>query len=598
MQGETSGEGRFARLAVIAAGIGFPLAVVLWASFSGRWLEVISEPLARNGLAAGLFVLAGLALSKFTWRIAPAIGRLDAWLSGQKHFDIVVTCAGLPGYMILMVAPVFGPWLTTDSWHYLGWAAWRPAGYPLILWVTATFDPSLKLAMAAQLIATFFAALMLARTIRRLVGGPAGLAVGVMLMTSLPFLYNVNVILSDQLFICVVAAILIVALKYLEKTGLPRLAILWLLVLFAVLLRPVGVTLIVPIAFLIWLKSPGWKAAILSIAAPAVAILLLVSASNVLLFGFFRPFALGGTAQVAGTWCLSGAAAPSGDLERKLAPIGQSLCMKLAAADSEAAWFQTAQTATTEAVSSGIIATQQHIRETLPDSLVTPGAGHLRMYLQRENYRLGDAAIEGMAGNWSDGPRFWPATNDLLAEIAGRRIAAAPVEYGIQSLRRMASGWLEVIPVFSAERNLGPQTVFDIEANQTRFRRAIPADWWDFPPVSMAVPALDLLAAPGYLLVRHLFLPALVLVLGIWTLAAAIRRRLGGLAIPSALGIAAFSALFLFTYHGAVAASAVMIPRLAAPGIAPAWVVVACGLWYLLMRGSKRGETDGDRIPH
>lgn len=592
------GESRFARLAVAAAGIGFPLAVVLWAVLSGRGVVVFLEPVALNGLAVGLFALAGLSLSRVAWHIAPAIGRLDTWLSGWKHFDTLVIGAGLPGYMILLVAPIFGPWLTTDSWHYLGWAAWRPAGYPLFLWVTATFDPSLKLAMAAQLIATFFAALMLARAIRRHAGGLVGLVVGVMLMTSLPFLYNVNVVLSDQLFICVVAAILIFALRYLEKADLPGLGILWSLVLCAILLRPVGVTLIVPLALLVWLKSPGWKEAALRVAAPATAILLLVSASNFLLFGFFRPSALGGTAQVATTWCVSGAAASSGGLERKLAPIGESLCMKLAATDSEAAWFQTAQTATTEAVSSGIIATQQHIRETSPSSLVTPGAGHLRMYLQRDNYMLGRAAIEGMVGNWSDGPRFWPVTNDLLAEIAGRRIAAAPLEYGIQTLRRMASGWLEVIPVFSAARNLGPQTVFDIQENRTRFRRAILPDWWDFPPVSLAVPALDILAAPGYLLVRHLFLPALVLVLGIWTLAAAIRRRLGGLAIPPALGIAAVSALFLFTYHGAVAASAVMFPRLAAPGIAPAWVVVACGLWYLLMRGSKRGETNGDRIPH
>lgn len=590
------GESRFARLAVAAAGIGFPLAVVLWAVLSKRGGAVLLEPVALNGLAVGIFALAGLALTKFAWQVTPAIGRLDAWLSGWKHFNTLVICTGLPGYMILLVAPIFGPWLTTDSWHYLGWAAWRPAGYPLFLWVTATFDPSLKLAMAAQLIATFFAALMLARAIRRHAGGLVGLVVGVMLMTSLPFLYNANVVLSDQLFICVVAAILIFTLRYLEKADLPGLGILWSLVLCAILLRPVGVTLIVPLAMLVWLKSPGWKDAALRVAAPATAILLVVAASNFLLFGYFRPFALGGTAQVATTWCLPGADTSSSDLERKLTPIGDSLCLKLAMADSEAVWFQTVQIAITEAVSSGIVATQRHIRETTPGSLVTPGAGHLRMFLQRENDLLGRAATEGMVGNWSDGPHFWPATNDLLAEIAGRRISDAPVEYGIQSLRRMASGWLEVVPVFSAQRNLGPQTVFDIEANRTRFRRAIPPDWWDFLPVSMAVPAFDLLAAPGYLLVRHLCLPALVLVLGIWTLSAAIRRRAIGLPVPPALGIAAVSALFLFTYHGAVAASAVMIPRLAAPGIAPAWVVVACGLWYLLMRDRKGDGNNGDRV--
>lgn len=591
------GESRFARLTVAAAGIGFPLAVMLWAVLSGRGLDVLTEPLARNGLAVGLFAVAGLALSRFAWEIAPVTGRFDAWLSRRKHFDLVVVLASLPGYMILLVAPVFGPWLTTDSWHYLGWAAWRPAGYPLFLWVTGTIDASLKLAMMAQLVASFFAALMLARTIRNIAGGVAGAVVGVMLMTSLPFFYNANVILSDQLFICAVAAILIFALRFLDKPGQSGLTILWSLVLLAMMMRPVGVTLIVPLALLVWLRMPGWKAAILGIAVPVAAILLLVSASNLALFGFFRPFALGGTAQVAATWCLPDAGQPSAELERKLAPIGHALCAKLAATESEASWFQTAQTAITEAVSSGIIATQQHIRETTSGSLVTPGAGHLRMYLQRENYHLGRAATEGMRGNWSGGPRFWPATNDLLAEIASRRIAAAPADFGLQTLRRMASGWLEVIPVFSAVRNLGPQSAFDILAEQTQFRRALPPDWWDFPPVSFAVPALDVLAAPGYLLVRHLFLPALVLVLGVWTLASATRRRVSGLPVPPALGIAAVSALFLFTYHGAVAASAVMIPRLAAPGIAPAWVVVACGLWYLLMRGRKGEGSHGDRVP-
>lgn len=585
------------RVALTFAGGAITAALAIWLARSGQGLGVLMDPLFLNGLAFLTFLLAGPPVIRWLAARNGRLARIENWLGQGSRIANLLAVLLIPGSLITCFAILQGPWLSADSWHYMSWASWRTAGYPLVLWLLAATGAGFALVPLLQLVGTICLPIALALTLKQHVSSLVALGVSWFLLTSWPYFYNTNLLLTDQLFIVCVGVMVAAAAAGLATGQRRYLLLVWFVILLAMFLRPVGITLLVPAALLTWLMSASLLQWLIRFAPAALAVILLVSASNLYLFGYFRTSALGGTALAVASYCLPADEAAD-PLMQRLEPSAASLCNALSLPGSEADWYKRAQSEITIAVSAAIHETRTFIDtgggEVHADH---SGVNRVRRDLVKIDPELFNAAIfgSGGSGRWPEGEAYWPAINDLLGDLAVRRMAEAPLDYLMFSLRKAASGWLEVVPVFSATRNLGPQTVFD--PRRDGLTRPLDADWWKEGASGILARVMDWAGAPGYLLVRHLGLPALVLVLGLWSLGTTLTRRAAGTAVPVSLGLAAFCAVMLFTYHGAIAATAIMIPRLATPGLIPAWVLVFSALWSILAAGKKGDDGNGDRLP-